>query len=221
MTLAVGIDEIDGAQIPARVAHAQPRQMAVAARDLEPAAVETERAVAAALRAVDLRPEGPAQLLAARARAADVRAGQIALERRAAELAVHGAVVFQLDPGLRRRVQSLERQVGVALEHGQQPPLDLGPEHFLFRVLIGAVRQRGLVHDAERVRGPAGPRRRAWPRHCRSAARAAGRASEWPGPGRARGSRPSRPDTTGDDTPGASNRRARRAASAGPTRRSG
>ena len=111
----MGIDEIDRAEIPPRVAHAEPRQMPVAARDLEPAALEADRAVAAALRAIDLGAEGAAQLLAARARAADLRAGQIALERRAAELAVHGAVVFQLDPGLGRRVQPLEREVGVAL----------------------------------------------------------------------------------------------------------
>lgn len=60
----MGIDEIDGAEIPACVAHAQSRQMPIAPWDLEPAAGEAERAVAAALCAVDLRPEGAAQLLA-------------------------------------------------------------------------------------------------------------------------------------------------------------
>src|SRR5207245_5783029 len=139
------VDEIAGAESPPRVADAQARQMAVARRHLESLALETDRAVAASWRAIDLGAEGAAELRAARARATHVRAGQIPLERRAAELAMPGAVVFQLDPRLRGCVQPLEREVRLALEHREQPPFHLGPEDLLLRVLVGAVRQRGLV----------------------------------------------------------------------------
>jgi hypothetical protein len=78
-----------------------------------------------------------------------------ALERGAAEFVVHAAVVLAFDPGERRVVEHLERQRLDALEHGQQAALDLGPEDLLLGILIGRVRQRGLVHDAE-AREPLG-----------------------------------------------------------------
>ena len=120
--LGVRIDEIDRGQIPPRVAHAEPRQVPVASRDFEPAPLEADRAVTAALRAIDLGAEGAAEILTARARPADVRAGQIALERCTAELAMHAAVIFQLDPRLGRRVQALEREVGLASSIGSNRP---------------------------------------------------------------------------------------------------
>ena len=80
-------------------------------RDLEALAVQTDRAVGAALLALDLDAERSAQRIAARALAPDVRAGEVALQRRGAELAVHGAVVFLGHPGLGGEVQLLEGEL--------------------------------------------------------------------------------------------------------------
>ena len=74
---------------------------------------------------------------------------QHALERRHAELAVHLAVVLEFDPRLRRLVQEGERQLALALEHGHQAPLDAAPEGLLLAVLLGAVRERGGMDNAE------------------------------------------------------------------------
>ena len=87
--------------------------------ELEALAFEADRAVGAALLALDLDAEGGTQLIAARAGAPDVGPGKIALHWRGAELAVHGAVIFLGDPGLSRPIQLLEREVRLAFEHGQ------------------------------------------------------------------------------------------------------
>src|SRR5665213_526368 len=93
-------------------------------RDLEALAIQTDRAVGAALLALDLDTERGAQLLAAGTLAPDVGACEVALHRRRAELAVHGAVVFLGHPGLGRDVELFEREVRFAFEHGEQPSFD-------------------------------------------------------------------------------------------------
>ena len=60
----MGIDEINVAQVPARVAEVEPREMAVAARDLKAAAVEGDGPIALALDAGDRGAKGVAQLIA-------------------------------------------------------------------------------------------------------------------------------------------------------------
>ena len=44
-------------------------------------------------------------------------------------LVVVAAVIFVFDPGLSRRVQQPERQLGLAIEHGDQPAFDARPVH--------------------------------------------------------------------------------------------
>ena len=55
-----------------------------------------------------------------------------------ANLGVDLAVVFQFDPGLGRFIELVQRQIGDAFEHGQQPALDLAPKSLLLSVLIRA-----------------------------------------------------------------------------------
>ncbi len=86
--LGVGIDKIHVAPVPAGVANAELREMAVAAGDLEAPAPERQRAIAAPLGARDLGPKGAAEVVTAGAGPADVGAGQVALERRGVELGV-------------------------------------------------------------------------------------------------------------------------------------
>ncbi len=81
--------------------------------------------------------------------AADAGAAQVAVEGRLANLGVHLAVVLLLDPGLGGGVEQIERELGLALEHGQQAALDLPPERLLLSVLLGRVRQRRVMDDAE------------------------------------------------------------------------
>ncbi len=50
---------------------------------------------------------------------------------------MHLALVFLLDPGLGGGIEQIERERGLALEHGQKPAFDLSPERFLFSVLLG------------------------------------------------------------------------------------
>ena len=123
--------------------------MAIPCGDLEAAALQAEGAVGSARAALDLDAEGVAQRRAAGARACHGRTGKMATQRRDADLGVHRAVVFLLDPGLGCLVEPIQREGLLALEHGHQPTLDAAPERFLLRVLIGAVRQRRLVHDAQ------------------------------------------------------------------------
>src|SRR5437016_6683939 len=49
--------------------------------------------------------------------------------------------VFHLHPGQRGFVEGAQAQVGHSFEHGQEPALDLGPEKFLFSVLMRAIAQ--------------------------------------------------------------------------------
>ena len=64
-------------------------------------------------------------------------------------LAVLGALVLELHPGEGGLVEQAESQVGLTFEHGEQPALDLAPEHLLLAILMRGVRERGVVHDTE------------------------------------------------------------------------
>ena len=77
------------------------------------------------------------------------RAPAEALDRRAAGLAVHGAVVLDLRPRLGRFVQEVERQLGHAVEHPQEPPLKCAPERLLLAILIRAVGKRAFLDHAQ------------------------------------------------------------------------
>jgi hypothetical protein len=63
---------------------------------------------------------------------------------------VHRAVVLLFDPSLRGLVEQVQRQGLLTFEHGHQPAFYAAPKRFLLRVLVRAVGQRGLVHDAQR-----------------------------------------------------------------------
>src|ERR1700687_1199773 len=76
-------------------------------------------------------------------------AGEEACERRVVDLAVSLAVVVLLDPGLRRLVEPAQGEIVDALEHGHQSALDRSPENLLLTVLIGRIRQRRLMKNAE------------------------------------------------------------------------
>ncbi len=150
-------------------------------------------AVAAALRAPVRPREGEPQRGAVRARSRDVGAGEEARDRRlvrsrSGRLRLYSssthACVASLSTG--------ERQVGDVLEHGEEPPLDLGPEVLLLPVLVGAVGQRRLVGDAEPGEPLRDLRRDHRRRRCRSWPPAAARASGSPATSRGRGSRRSR-----------------------------
>ena len=58
-------------------------------------------------------------------------------------------VVLVLDPRLGGGVEQLEGEDLLALEHGQEPALDLSPERLLLAVLLGRIGQRGVMGDAE------------------------------------------------------------------------
>src|SRR5215469_1312773 len=99
--------------------------MPVTRGDLEALVLESDRAVGAALPALDLDAEGGAQCLAAGALPSGIGAGQIPLERGAADLVMFGAIVFLRHPGKGCEIELLKCQVGLALEHRQQSSLDL------------------------------------------------------------------------------------------------
>src|SRR5665213_791469 len=127
-------------------------ETAIAGWDLEALAVQTHRAVGTALLALGLDAKGGAQLIAPRALASNVGAGEIALHRCGAQLAVHGAVIFLGHPGLSRDVQLLEREVRFAFEHGEQAPLDAAPYIFLLTIDMRRVRQRGQMQNTQAMK---------------------------------------------------------------------
>jgi hypothetical protein len=59
------------------------------------------------------------------------------------------AVIFLLDPSLSGAVEQLERELCLALEHGHESAFDDGPERFLFAVLLGTLRQGGVLQDRQ------------------------------------------------------------------------
>src|SRR6202035_2432561 len=95
-------------------------------------ALHSGGAVTAPLDACNLHAEGATQGIGAGAVAPDAWTSQIASERRLVDLAVLLLVILVLGPGLRRRIQKIERELWLALEHGQHAALDLRPEVFLF-----------------------------------------------------------------------------------------
>src|SRR5487761_492817 len=97
--------------------------MPITGGDLEALVLESDRAVGAALAALDLNAEHRAQCLAPGALSADIGAGQVPLERGTADLVVLGAIVFLGHPGAGGEVELIEREVWFALEHRQQSPL--------------------------------------------------------------------------------------------------
>jgi len=143
------VDHVDAGEIPARDAQSQLEQRAVRGRDLEAHALDGDGAVAAALFARDLGAEGAPQGIGAGALAGHGGASQVSRERTLVDLRVLLALVLLFGPGLGGGVEEIEREVGLALEHGQEAPFDLSPERFLFSVLLGRIRQRGVVDDAE------------------------------------------------------------------------
>ena len=140
---------MDETEIPAGVAHFEPRQMAVPVGDLEAAALDHDGAVTLPLHAVVSAGEGEAQRIAVGARPRHVGSGEEARDRGFADLGVDLAVVVELGPGLCRLVEHGQGEICYTLEHGHQPAFDRSPECLLLGVLIRAVRQRGLMKDAE------------------------------------------------------------------------
>ncbi len=77
---------------------------------------------------------------------------QVAGERALADLGCHSLRWYSSPtpgPGWRSVLEQLERQLGLALEHGQEAAFDLSPERFLFSVLLGRIGQRRVVDDAQ------------------------------------------------------------------------
>ena len=144
-----GVDEIDAGQIPSGDAHGGANERAVRGRELVADAFDGEGPVAFALSARDLHAKRAAERVTRRARAADAGPSEATLERSLLDLAVEAAVVLLLDPGLRGAVEELERELGLALEHGHEAPLDLGPEDLLFPILLGGCRQGDVLDDGE------------------------------------------------------------------------
>src|SRR5260370_41639243 len=125
---------MDAAEVPARITQMDVIKTSMPGRDLEALAVETDGAVGAALLAFDLDAERGTQVIASRALATDVGAGQEPLHRRLAEFTMHGAVIFLGHPRLGRDVQLLEREIGFPFQHGEQPTLDATPDIFLLPI---------------------------------------------------------------------------------------
>src|SRR5487761_791278 len=98
--------------------------MPITGGDLEALVLESDGAVGAALAALDLDAEPGAQGLAPRALTGDIGAGEIPLERRAADLVMLGAIVFLGHPGNSGEVELIESKVRLALEHRQQSSFD-------------------------------------------------------------------------------------------------
>lgn len=143
------VDEIDAREVPSRDAKTKEKEGAVRGGQLEPDALDGRGAVAAPLVAGDLGAEAAAEIVRARTVATDRRPAEIPLERSLLDLAVLLPVILVLDPRLRGGVEKVEGEGLLALEHRQEASLDLAPERLLLAVLLGRVRQRGVVHDAE------------------------------------------------------------------------
>jgi len=143
------VDQMDCAQVPAGETDLDLEEMTITVGQLEAAALDHQGPVALAL-GPPLGPrEGQPQRRAVRARPRHLGASEEAGDRRLADLGMKLAIVLVLRPGLGRLVEHGEREVRHVLQHGDQPAFDRAPERLLLGVLIGAVRQRGLVQDAE------------------------------------------------------------------------
>jgi hypothetical protein len=74
---------------------------------------------------------------------------QIALHGRTVQFGMAFVVIFLFDPGLGRQVQQIQCQSRFTFQHGQQATLKLGPEELHFRILIGRIRQGGLMQNPQ------------------------------------------------------------------------
>ena len=101
-----GVDQVDSAEVPAGVAHGHFAEVAVPSRNLEPHALERDRAIALTLTPLGFQAKRVAKRLARRALAEHVRRLGETLDRRAGGLAVHGAVVLDFHPRLGRFVEN-------------------------------------------------------------------------------------------------------------------
>ena len=115
---------------------AQLQERAVGGGDSEAHAAGGDGAVAATLDACDLGPERAPQCIGAGAFAGDAGSAQAAREgdSRISECSFRW---YFLGPVLGGGVEQVEREHGLALEHGQEAPLDLPPEGLLLSVLLG------------------------------------------------------------------------------------
>src|SRR5215469_12949297 len=100
-------------------------EMGKARWHFEAVSLEADRAVGPPLHAAHLGAEGAAQDFRWGTFAADIGTGAIALKRRASHLAVARVVVVKLDPGVRRSVEQLQRQVLHVFQHGHQSAFKL------------------------------------------------------------------------------------------------
>ena len=146
---AAGVDQIDPAQIPTRIAQLHLAQVAEGRGNLKALAFQAHGAVGAALGARHLDAECGREFGRARARAVDIGAGQVAGQRGGAQLGMQCAVVFLFNPGLGSLIEQIEGERCLAFEHRHQAPLDSAPERLLLGVLIRRIRQRRLVQDAQ------------------------------------------------------------------------
>ena len=110
--------------------------MSITRRDLEAYTLQRDRAVAPALDSFDLSGKGLAQGFRRWTGSRQVRGGEETAFGALACLPVDLVVILAVDPYLGRLVELLQRQVCAAFEHGQQPTLDLPPQHLLLPVLI-------------------------------------------------------------------------------------
>jgi len=143
------VDQMHLAQIPGSDPQMQSFQVSVARGHLEADPGHGQRAVGAALGADQFRRKAQGHRRCIRGRATDIRGLLVRRQGALAQFRVFPAVVFHLDPRLGRVVELAQRQVGHALEHWQEPALDLAPEVFLLPVLVRGVRQGRLVEDAQ------------------------------------------------------------------------
>ena len=140
---------MDITEIPARITEMNAGEMTEASGDFEADTRQRDGSITAALSARAFLAKRQTQGLDGRALAADIRRFEEAFQRSLAGLGMDPALVFHFDPGLGRLVQKIQRQVSVIFQHRQQASLDLPPEGFLLAVLVGRVRQRCLVNNAQ------------------------------------------------------------------------
>src|ERR1019366_8285858 len=149
MLAGARVDQVDAGEIPSCDAQSELQERAVRGRDFEAHAFDGDGAIAATLNARDLGPERSPERVGAGAFAADAGAAQVSGQWTLANLGVLLALVFFFGPRLGGGVEQVERQRGLALEHGQETALDLAPERFLFSILFGRIGQRRMVDDAQ------------------------------------------------------------------------
>ena len=143
------VDQIHSAEVPAGVPHGHVAEVPIAGRNLEPHALQRDRAVALPLTTTGLQAERIAECLTGRTGTQHVARLRETFDRRTAQLAVHGPVVLHLDPGLGGFVEELQRQFLHARQHLHQAAFQSRPETFLLPVLVRRIGQGHLVDDPQ------------------------------------------------------------------------